>query len=254
MKKIIFTLAIAFSLLTSLYAQEYKLGKTTGRLEITEVNHVSIEGHSGNEIIFTSMDRDRKRDERATGLRALSSMGLEDNTGFGLSVVDKGGVVEVRQLKKTEGPEIKILVPKGVVVSYTHTSPYGDKIDIRNFAGAIEISTVHNGVRLTNTSGALSIKTVHGDIDASLAGSPVAPITLESVHGHVDVALPVATNGNLTLSTNWGEVLVDPDFKIELERTGDLVNYSDEIKGRLNGGGTEIALTSHHNNVYLRKK
>lgn len=236
-------------------AQEYKVAKNSGRLEIKEVNQVTIEGHNGNEIVFTSTNRERERDARAEGLRALSSLGLEDNTGLGLSVVDKGNVIEVQQLKKTEGPRIKILVPKGVVVSYTHTSPYGNDLQISNFAGEIQVSTVHNGVRLTDTSGPTSVKTVHGDIDASFASALTATTSLESTHGHVDVALPVGSKANLTLSTNWGEVLVDPDFKIELERgNGNLVNYSEKIRGKLNGGGTELTLISHHDNVYLRKK
>lgn len=253
MKKILLSLVFGVFMTGSLTAQEYKVSKATGRLEIKEVNHVSIEGHSGSEIIFTSRNHNRERDARAQGLRALSSLGLEDNTGLGLSVLDKGNAVEVQQLKKTDGPDIKILVPKGVVVSYTHSSPYGEKIDIKNFEGEIEISTVHNGVMLTNISGPTTVKTVHGDIDASL-GAAIRPVSLQSIHGHVDLALPVGTKANLTLSTNRGEMLVDPDFKIELDRTGNFVNYSDKISGKLNGGGTEISLTSHHNNVYLRKK
>ncbi|HET9486887.1 MAG TPA: hypothetical protein VFO54_05610 [Chryseosolibacter sp.] len=254
MKKLILITVLGFTVSTFLCAQEYKVSKSTGRLEIREVNHVSVEGYNGNEIIFTSGNRDRERDERAKGLRALSSLGLEDNTGLGLSVVEKGNVIEVQQLKKTEGPEIKIMVPRGVVVSYTHSSPYGNEIDIKNFEGEIEVSTVHNGVRLTNTTGPMSVKTVHGNIDASLGTALKGGVTLESVHGHVDVALPVGTKANLTLTTNWGEVLVDPEFKIELERSGELINYSDKVRGKLNGGGTEIALTAHHDNVYLRKK
>ena len=254
MKKVLFMLACAL-VVTSVSAQEYKLAKSSGRLEIKEVNHVTIEGHNGNEIVFTSTSGDRERDERAQGLRALSSLGLEDNTGLGLSVVDKGDVIEVQQLKKTEGPRIKILVPKGMVVASTHTSPYGDEIEISNFAGEIQVSTVHNGVRLANTSGPTSVKTVHGDIDASFTGALTAPTKLESTHGHVDVALPAGTKANLTLSTNWGEVLVDPDFKIELNRgNGNLVNYSEKIRGTLNGGGTDLTPTSQHDNVYLRKK
>ena len=254
MKKMILALVSGLAIMSSPYAQEYKVSKSTGRLEIREVNHVSIEGYNGNEIVFTSRSNDHDDDERAKGLRALSSLGLDDNSGLGLSVLDKGNVVEVQQLKKTEGPEIKIMVPKGVVVSYSHSSPYGDEIEIKNFEGEIQISTVHNGVALTNTTGTTTVKTVHGDIDASLASAPKAQLTLESVHGHVDLALPVAAKANLTLSTNWGEMLVDPDFKIELDRAGGLVNYSDKIRGKLNGGGSEISLTSHHNNVYLRKK
>jgi hypothetical protein len=234
--------------------QEYKVAKSSGRLEIVEVNHVSIEGYNGNEIVFTSQSPSRDRDERAQGLRALSSLGLEDNSGLGLSVVDKGNVVEVRQLKKTEGPKVKIMVPKGMVVSYSHSSPFGGELTIANFAGEIQVSTVHNNVVLTNTSGAVAVKTVHGNIEASLGTALTAAVKLESVHGHVDVALPVSTKANLNLSTDWGEVLVDPDFKVEIERSGDLTRYSGSIKGKLNGGGSDITLTANHNNIYLRKK
>jgi len=252
MKKYI--IAMAFGLLIGVAnAQEYKLNKSSGTLEIREVNHVTIEGHNGNEIIFTSRDEDRDDDDRAKGLRAISSMGLEDNTGIGLSVVDKGNVIEVRQLNKMEGPDIKILVPKNVVVSYYHTSPHGDEIEIKNFDGQVDISTVHNGVVLTNVTGPLNVKTVHGDIDASL-GALKSPVNIESVHGHVDVALPVTTKANLKLSTNFGEILVDPDFKIEIEKTGTMVKYSDKVTGKINGGGIEIDLSAAHNNVYLRKK
>lgn len=254
MKKQILILVFGVLHISSLYAQEYKLAKSTGRLEIREVNNVSIEGYSGNEIIFSARNDDHDEDGRAKGLRALSSLGLEDNTGLGLSVLDKGNVVEVQQLKKTDGPDVKIMIPKGVIVSYSHSSPYGDEIEIKNFEGEIEISTVHNGVVLTNTTGPMSIKTVHGDIDASLGAALKSPAALESVHGHVDVALPLATKANLTLSTNFGEILVDPDFKIEIDKAGNFVNYSDKIRGKINGGGIDITISSQHNNVYLRKK
>lgn len=254
MKEKILILASVLLLARPLCAQEYKVPKSSGRLQVVEVNHVTIEGTNGNEVVFTSRNHDRDVDERAQGLRAISSLGREDNTGLGLSVVNKGDIIEVRQLKKMDGPDIKILVPKGVVVSYTHTSPYGEPIEIRNFEGEIEIATVHSGVSLTDVTGPVTVKTVHGDIDASFPATLKAPVRLESVHGHVDLALPVAARANLTLSAEWGEVLVDPDFKIELDQKGDLVNYSGNVTGKLNGGGTAVTLITQHNNVYLRTR
>jgi hypothetical protein len=253
MKKVLVILLLV-TVCAAADAQEYKVSQSSGRLEIREVNRVTIEGTTGNEIVFKSSDQNRDRDERAVGLRAVSSLGLEDNTGIGLSVVDKGETIEVQQLRKTEGPRVTILVPKGVTVSYSHTSPYGDQIEIRNFEGTVDVSTVHNGVVLTNVSGPVTIKTVHGDIDASLSTVPRAALTLESIHGHVDLALPVATKANLSMRTQWGEVLVDPKFKIELNRTGEMVKYSGEVQGKLNGGGVDISLRTQHNNVYLRTK
>jgi predicted membrane protein len=254
MKKILVSLTLALTALTFVHAQEYKLAKSSGRLEIKEVNHVVIEGTTGNEIIFSSRDNDKKDDERAKGLRAVSAIGLEDNSGIGLSVVDKGNVIEVQQLKKMDGPNITIKVPKGVTVAYVHNSPHGDEIEFKNFEGEIEVSTVHNGVVLTNVTGPMTVKTVHGDIDATLNPNMKNPISIVSVHGHVDVAIPVATKATLNLGTAYGEIFVDPDFKIEIERSEGMIKYSDNVNGKINGGGLDIKLSSTHNNVYLRKK
>jgi predicted membrane protein len=254
MKKLVLTMGVLVAVLSLTFAQEFKVAKSSGKLDIREVGEVEVEGYNGNEIIFTSRDHDRENDERAKGLRAVSSMGLEDNTGLGLSVVVKGDVIEVRQLKKMDGPDIIIKVPKGVIVSYSHTSPYGSDLTLKNMENEIEVSTVHNDVRLENVTGPMTINTVHGDIDASLSPAMKNPISIVSVHGHVDVAMPVATKATLRMNTAWGEIYVDPDFKIEFDNQGSMVKYSDNLSGKLNGGGIDMKLSSTHSNVYLRKK
>jgi hypothetical protein len=254
MKKQLFILP-ALLIAYSGIAQEYKLAKSTGKLEIREVNNVTIEGYSGNEIVFTSLDGSRDKDRRAEGLRAISAMGLEDNTGIGLSVTDKGTTYEVTQLKKMDGPRVKIMVPKGVTVSYRHTSPHGSDIKIRNVESEVEVSTVHNGVKLENVTGPLNIRTVHGEIEADLSGTIKGPISLTSQHGLVDVSLPGTVKATLDLSTNWGEIFVDPGLNLEIPKTGDWVKYGgNKIEGKINGGGLEFNFGSHHGNVYVRKK
>lgn len=254
MKRMLAAAALALMTIGYIQAQEYKISKSTGRLEIKEVNHVVIEGYAGNEIIFSSRDNKRDDDERAKGLRSITGMGLEDNTGLGLSVIDKGGVIEVQQLKKMDGPDIVIKVPKGVVVFYTHSSPYGDDVEFKNVEGEIEVSTVHSDVNLSNVSGPMTIKTVHGDIDATLSATIKSPVSIVSVHGHVDVAMPANTKANLKLGTVYGEIFADPEFKIEIEKTEGMVKYSDNVSGKINGGGIDITLSSTHDKIYLRKK
>jgi hypothetical protein len=254
MKRMIMILVAAVLTSATLQAQDFKVAKNTGTLQINEVNHVRIEGTGGNEIIFSARGSGREDDERAKGLRALSGSGIEDNTGLGLSVVTNGDRVEVQQLKKMDGPDVTIKVPRGVKVFYSHTSPHGDSFEVNNFEGDVEVSTVHNDVMLSGTTGPLNIKTVHGDIDATLSANQKTAVRLISVHGHVDLGMPVAMKANLRLGTSWGEILVDPDFKIEIDKTGTFVKYSDKISGKLNGGGIEIELASTHSNVYLRKK
>jgi hypothetical protein len=253
-RKIGLVAIVTFSTLTG-FAQEFKLAKSSGKLDIREVNNVTIEGHNGNEIIFSSLDGSREKDPRAAGLRAVSSMGLEDNTGLGLSVVDKAGTIEVSQLKKMDGPRVKILVPKGVSVYYRHTSPHGSDIRIKNVESEIEVSTVHNGVKLDNVTGPMNIKTVHGEIEADLSSTVKGPVSLASTHGLVDVSLPGAIKATLDLSTSWGEIFVDPGLNLEIPKTGDWVKYGgNKVEGKINGGGLEFSLSSNHGNVYVRKK
>lgn len=254
MKKQVLTIFMIM-IFAGVFAQEFKLPKTSGKLLISEVNNVTVEGYDGKEIIFSSLDGPREKDKRADGLRAISSMGLEDNTGIGLSVVDKGNTVEVYQLKKMSGPKVKIMVPKGVTVSYSHTSPYGSSIKINNVESEIEISTVHNGVRLDNVTGPMAVKTVHGSIDVIFGNTVKNPVSIVSVHGPVDVTLPIATKANLSMATSYGEMFVDPAIKIEFEDQGDMRRLSSsKVNGKLNGGGIDFRLSSTHNNIYLRKK
>ncbi len=255
MKRIMLVMVSGLMMIGTVKAQDYKLAKSTGRLEIKEVNSVTIEGYAGNEIIFSSMDQSRERDNRAAGLRAVSAMGLEDNTGIGLAVLDKGTTYEVYQLKKMDGPRVKIMVPKGVTVYYTHASPHGSDIKFKNVESEIEVSTVHNGVHLDNVTGPMNIKTVHGEIEADFSAGMKGPISLTSAHGLVDVTIPVATKATMSMKTSFGEIFVDPAIKLEIEPKSDWVKYgSNKVGGKINGGGIDITLSSDHNNIYLRKK
>ena len=86
MKKIVLAVVIWIAGTTA-FAQEYKVAKSTGRLELN-IGRVTVEGYNGNEIVFSSKDHHEGKDERAEGLRAINSMGLEDNTGLGINVAD----------------------------------------------------------------------------------------------------------------------------------------------------------------------
>lgn len=235
-------------------AQEFKVAKSSGRLNL-HIGRVTVEGHSGNEIIFSSKDRDKDEDERAKGLRAINSLGLEDNTGLGINVTEKDGAVEVYQLKKMNSPDVKILVPKGVIVSFEHESQYGGEAVFKNMENEIEVSCQYNSVELENVTGPLTVKTVYGGVDAVFNQNVKGPISIVSIYGHVDVALPATTKANLKLSTSYGEIFVSPDFKIEVDKEGnDMIRYSDRVNGKINGGGMNIDFRSDYDKIYLRKK
>lgn len=234
-------------------AQEYKVAKSTGKLQLN-IGRVTVEGHNGNEIIFSSKDFDEEKDERAQGLRAINSLGLDDNTGLGINVAVKGDIIEVNQLKKMNSPDIKILVPKGVIVSFSHESQYGGEAVFKNMENEIEVSANYNSVELENVTGPVTVKSVYGGVDAVFNSNVKGPISIVSIYGHVDATLPVATKANLKLSTSYGEIYVAPEFNIEIEKSGNMIQYSDRVSGKLNGGGINIDFRSDYGKIYLRKK
>lgn len=235
-------------------AQEYKIAKSTGRLEI-HLGKVSIEGYNGSEIIFSSNDRKNSKDDRAEGLRAINGLGLEDNTGLGINVSETSNSIVVNQLKRTNSPDIKIMVPKTVIVSFQHDSQYGGVVKLKNMENEIEISAQYNSVEMENVTGPMTVKSIYGHVEADFNSSIKNPISIVSVYGYVDITIPVATKANLKLDTSYGEIFVAPELKIEISREGNMVKYSDRVQGKLNGGGPlNIDLASNYGKLYLRKK
>jgi hypothetical protein len=247
-------IGIVVAALSTTFAQEYKVAKSTGKLAIY-TGRVTVEGYNGNEIIFSSLENHGEKDKRAEGLHAISALGLEDNTGIGVNVTDKGSVIEVRQLKKMNSPRIKIQVPKGVTIYYEHESQYGGEVRFKDIENEIEVNANYNAVELDNVTGPMTVKSVYGHVEAVFGGNLKGPISIVSVYGYVDVTLPLATKADLKMSTSYGELYAASEFKIEYEKTGDnMQRYDDKVTGKINGGGIKIDLNSNYGKVYLRKK
>ncbi|MEJ0032737.1 MAG: DUF4097 family beta strand repeat-containing protein [Bacteroidota bacterium] len=230
-------------------AQEYKVSKSSGRLEL-HLGRVTVEGHNGNDIIFTTREGDGEKDPRAEGLTSINSLGLKDNTGLGLNVSEKGDVVSVYNLKKNNSPDIKILVPKGVIVAFEHEGTNGaGEAKFKNMENEIEVSVQYNSVELENVTGPLTVRTIYGHVEATLGTTIKDPISIVSVYGYADVTIPASTKANMKMETSYGEILVDPAFSIDV--TG---SDGDRVVGKLNGGGVNIEISCNYGKVYLRKK
>jgi hypothetical protein len=249
MKSISFFIILLLLVFTA-QAQEYKISKSSGRLEL-KIGRVTVEGHNGNEIIFSGRDRDKKDDERSKGLKEISGLGIEDNTGLGINVEENGGTIIVRQLRKMNSPDIRILVPKGVTVSYSFESQYGGDVTFRNLESEIEFSSNYNSLEMINVTGPATVKTIYGHVEASFDQHVKGPLSIVSVYGYADVALPSTIKANLRLSTSYGELYASPDFKIEMDRSQEDEN---RVTGKINGGGTTVDISSNYGKVYLRKK
>ncbi len=236
-------------------SKTYKVSKNKGKL-LVNLGKVTIEGYKGNEIIFSLEGRIPAVDKRAEGLQVINALGLTDNTGLGINVSEKDGILEVNPLKKISFPSIKILVPENVIVSFKHQSQYGGKVVFRNMQNEIEIASTYNNVQLENITGPATVKSIYGDVEAVFSQNVKGPLSIISVYGHTDVSLPKSVKANLKVTTSYGDIYISPDFKIEQNKKteDDLIQYGNDLVGKVNGGGMDIELRSDYSKIYLRAK
>ncbi|MGK7391452.1 MAG: DUF4097 family beta strand repeat-containing protein [Candidatus Cyclobacteriaceae bacterium M2_1C_046] len=252
MKNIFLSIILLISATVAGYGQDYKLNMNSGTLVFSEVSKLTIEGTSGNEVIFSSTGG-KAIPERAAGLKPINSLGLQDNTGVGLSVKKTdGNYYHVSEVLRNSDSRYVVKVPKGVKVQVEQNSVHGSKIEIKDLSSDIEVSSRYSNVVLNNISGSALINSVHGDIEAIFIDLN-KPVSIVSAHGAVDVTLPASTKGDIKMSSKFGDIFTDMDIKYDTN--GDMRQITSTVSGKLNGGGgTEIFLESKHGNIYLRKK
>lgn len=214
-----------------------------------------------SEIKYFPRTSDRKGEEdRSKGLRVISPDGLLDNTGLGLHVNDKGGVVEITPVTKLNMQTFLIRIPKGLSVSYNTVNSIARNVIIRNIESELEVSMTYGGVKVENVTGPLTIKTMYGDIEASLGPNLKYPVSLLTVYGFIDLGIPVSAKANLMMSSKMSDVLVSPDLNFVVSKSENRDVEPDRrasnkpIEGKLNGGGGEISVKTTYGMIYLRNK
>jgi hypothetical protein len=255
MKKYIIITLLSFSGFNYAHAQDYKINKTSGKMTLN-LSSVTVEGYNGNQIIFSSSKKETAIDPRAKGLHAINGSGYTDNTGLGISVTESGSNIEVHQVAIPTS-EIKILVPKGVSVSFIcHSVINAGKVRFMNLENEIEVSTDYNKIELENITGPATVRTLHGDVGARFNAPVRGPVSIVAVFAAIDVTIPATTKANLKLSTSHGEILAASDLKIDIEKSveGEMIRYGSAVNGKLNGGGADFKLNSEYGKIYLRRK
>jgi predicted membrane protein len=173
---------------------------------------------------------------------------------LGIHVANKGDVIQVFQLKPTHSPDIKVLVPKNVIISYKFDSQYGGDVRFQKVTNEIEVSALYNSIKLDEVTGPLTIQTTYGSVTANFAAPIKDPVSIVSIYGFVDVTIPQATKADLKLSTSYGDIYVAPEFNLQVATRDGMAVYSDKISGKINGGGVSMDLDCNYGKIYLIKK
>ncbi|MEM9547729.1 MAG: hypothetical protein AAGA77_17235 [Bacteroidota bacterium] len=263
-KYLTLTIAIAFVLGSSTLAtaqkssmKEHKTAMTSGTVNIVNINELIIEGYSGSDVVVSTMVEKTEGDDRAAGLKLLNSLGLDDNTGFGISVSKDGDNLNIRQISKTcSCDKITVKVPSGVNVSVTHDNYNADLLQVKNISSELEITTNYHDVHLEDVTGPMAVKTVYGSIEAKFDKvSQAGSVSLYSVYELVDVTIPSSSGMNVTLSAPSGNVYSNADVSITKSENNShgSCNSGSTIMGTINGGGVEFSVKSAYEDVYFRK-
>ena len=249
-------LAVLMGCITPATAQdsikEHKTPMSSGTVNVVDIDELIIEGYSGTEVVVSTMVEKSEENDRAKGLKLLNSLGLDDNTGFGISVSKEGNDLNIRQISKScSCDEITIKVPKGVNISVSHDNYNAELLHVKNVSSELEITTNYHDVHLADVTGPMAVKTVYGSIEAKFDQvSQIGSVSLYSVYELVDVTIPSSSGMNVTLSAPSGNVYSNADVSITKQEHE---SHGSSIMGTLNGGGVEFSVKSAYENVYFRK-
>lgn len=220
MKRITIIASVLLMTVAQAFAQkEFKVAKSSGKLVISNIPNLKVEGYDGKDIIFSAAAKknEKTEDPRAAGLSALSSSGF-DNTGIGISVTEKENTVVVSPIERDVKLTVKL--PQGVALSI-RTSGFSHRdstvIVLNNLKGEIDASTQYENFNLNNITGPISLKTLYGNIEGKLMPSFKGPISLVSVYGFIDVTVPDQAKADLTVSSQYENLYAAKDLKLVMD-------------------------------------
>jgi hypothetical protein len=122
-------------------------------------------------------------------------------------------------------------------------------IEGANLDGSLNVDTGDGHITVLGRFDTLNLKTGDGSIEASaMAGSKIASSwTLHSGDGHINLRLPDNFNADLEAHTGDGRITLD----IPISVSGSLSHSA--IRGKINGGGGQLRVSSGDGSIHLEK-
>src|SRR5271156_1354847 len=122
-------------------------------------------------------------------------------------------------------------------------------IEGHNFDGSLDADTGDGNLRIDGRFDALALKTGDGSIEAQVgSGSKLANSwNLHSGDGHITLRVPSDLNAMLDAHTGDGSITLD----VPIQVSGSLSHSS--VRGKLNGGGPTLAVSSGDGSIHIEK-
>lgn len=259
---IIFSIFFMTFIVTS--AQKSYRTSLTGinQIELLSNSNVTVEKGTADELILKYSEEEngnnnykKEVDIRAKGLDPIYPGGV-DNTGLGFKIEQKGGVLNLVDLKPlVQSKSMTLVIPNGISL-HLDTKQSGTAY-INEISSEIVINTIRGDIKMRNVTGPIVAHSSTGKVEIIFDKvSQAAPISVSATEGTIDVTLPADTRADVQLQSTGGTVY--SNFDIEEMREGKddqmIVNPTHGINGKINNGGVSISIRASTGNIYFRKK
>ncbi|WP_426294575.1 DUF4097 family beta strand repeat-containing protein [Dyadobacter endophyticus] len=231
-----------------------------GKLKVHLITgSIRVTGYNGNQVVIdasTNQDKPEKPKVNAEGMKRISKNGALD-----ISATEENNIVNVSSNLINTKMELNIKVPMKFSLN-VGTVNDGD-ILIENVDGVMEITNVNGDIRLTNISGSAVANTVNGLLKVNFKTVEAkSPMAFSTLNGNVDITLPATAKFDVKLKSDRGDIY--SDFDVDVDKSVPQatrsakdgmykVSIEDWVKGKVNGGGSEIMMKNMNGNIYLRK-
>ena len=221
---------------------------------------IRVTGYTGNQVVIDAItkqpDKPEKPKESVEGMRRISKNGAMD-----ISATQENNVVNVSSKLFNSHMELNIKVPAKFSLN-VGTINEGDVL-VENVDGVLEITNVNGDIRLNNISGSAVANTVNGLLKVNFKTVDTkSPMAFSTLNGNVDVTLPPTAKFDIKIKSDQGEIYSDFDVDVDksiqqatkVAKDGMYkVSIEDWVKGKVNGGGSEIMMKNMNGNIFLRK-
>ena len=259
-----------------------------GTVEV-DVNEgsITVRGYEGKDVIIDARWRERaltqekreieaalagaeeeldkeelaKKKAQAEKSRGMKMLAVES---MGLTIEEEDNVIQVSVEEGKRAVDLIIQVPFSTSLQLSCRDDERG-VTVERVDGEIEVDTSDGPITLTNVSGPVVADSSEGEIKVVFGKiTPGKPMSLSAMDGDIDITLPLDVKASLKMKTDEGQIFTDFDVQLtpsqqkkeEDERKeggGYRVTYEKVTLGLINGGGTEIQLTTYEGNIYVRK-
>lgn len=214
------------------------IGNFSGMLRLYGVNNSNI--FEAYHVFSANL-----RDNRAKGLREVTS-GTNDNTGVGLNVVSRDGVLQIRPASDFyKNKHFSLFIPNDIPVTIKGTG-YGGNIEVRDINAPLTMRKLQASVKVINPRQQVEVETQR-NIEVVCSSPPAFPIKLSSFTGWVDISIPKSSDVSIELRNDRVSPRIFSDLPIRMiAKEPTMQTY------QLNDGVNRIDLFIPYGNVYIR--